>query len=120
MNFYENEKCPEKVYQPSWGTLPSGSLEASCYPELFRFVAENLDKASTKEAADKVKLDEDDEDWQRSVTATTIKEPAVDGFIMKPEAGRHPSHPVVEWSWDAVFARVFPPAQPVPERIEAD
>ena len=30
-------------------------------------------------------------------------EPAVDSPLMRPEAGRHPSYPVVKRSWDAVF-----------------
>ena len=49
-------------FSNDWEDITEHKIEASCYPELFRFVAENLDKATTKEEADKVKLNEDDED----------------------------------------------------------
>ena len=49
-------------FSDDWEDITEQKIETTCYPELFRFVAENLDKATTKEEADKVKLDEDDED----------------------------------------------------------
>lgn len=37
-------------------------VEQSCYPELYRFVVENIDKATTKEEADLIKWDGDDDE----------------------------------------------------------
>ena len=33
----------------------------------------------------------------------TVIEPTVDSLFKRTEVGRHPSHPVVERSWDAVL-----------------
>ena len=49
-------------FSEDWEDITEHEIEASCYPELFCFVAENLDKATTKEEADNVKLNEEDED----------------------------------------------------------
>lgn len=49
-------------FSEDWEDITEHKIEAYSYPELYRFVAENLDKATTKEEADKVKLDEEDED----------------------------------------------------------
>ena len=43
-----------KGFPKDWTDVTEHKIEASCYPELFRFVAENLDKATTKEEADNV------------------------------------------------------------------
>ena len=48
-------------FSNDWEDITEHKIEAYSYPELYRFVAENLDKATTKEEADKVKLDEEDD-----------------------------------------------------------
>jgi hypothetical protein len=51
----------EDDFPEEWVDITEYKITPSCYLELYRFVVENLDKATTKEEADKVKLNEDEE-----------------------------------------------------------
>ena len=51
----------EDDFPEEWVDITEHKIAPSCYLELYRFVVDNLDKATTKEEADKVKLNEDEE-----------------------------------------------------------
>ena len=44
----------EDDFPQDWTDITVEKINASCYPELYRFVADNIDKAMSKEDADKV------------------------------------------------------------------
>ena len=44
----------EDDFPQDWTDITVERINASCYPELYRFVADNIDKAMSKEDADKV------------------------------------------------------------------
>lgn len=45
----------EDDFPQGWTDITVEKINASCYPELYRFVADNIDKAMSKEDADNVK-----------------------------------------------------------------
>ena len=44
----------EDDFPQDWTDITVEKINASCYPELYRFVADNIDKAMSREDADKV------------------------------------------------------------------
>lgn len=50
----------EDDYSAGWVDLTTDDIQMSSYPDLYRFVAEHIDIATTKEEADKVEWDYED------------------------------------------------------------